>query len=83
MEIIRIVESSVISARRTLNELQVNRSSFYTWYDRYRKSGYEGLSTNRSSPNRFWNKIPYTERQKVIFLALDMPGNHQGNLPGI
>jgi transposase InsO family protein len=73
MEIIQIVENSVISARRTLNELQVNRSSFYSWYDRYRKSGYEGLSNNRSCPNRFWNKIPYTERQKVISLALDMP----------
>jgi putative transposase len=61
MEIIRIVESSVISTRRTLNELQVNRSSFYSWYDRYRKSGYEGLANSRSCPNRFWNKIPYTE----------------------
>ena len=73
MEIIRLVESSEISVRRTLRELQVNRSSFYSWYDRYKKSGYEGLSNRNSSPNRFWNKIPQSDKEKVISLALDMP----------
>jgi putative transposase len=73
MEIIRLVESSEISVRRTLRELQVNRSSFYSWYDRYKKSGYEGLSNRSSSPNRFWNKIPQSDKEKVISLALDMP----------
>ncbi len=73
MEIIRLVESSEISVRKTLRELQVNRSSFYRWYDRYKKSGYEGLSNRSSSPNRFWNKIPQSDKEKVISLALDMP----------
>lgn len=73
MEIIRLVESSAISVRKTLRELQVNRSSFYSWYDRYKKSGYEGLSNRNSSPNRFWNKIPQSDKEKVISLALDMP----------
>lgn len=73
MEIIRLVESSPVSVRRTLKELQVNRSSFYSWYDRYKKLGYEGLSNRHSSPNRFWNKIPQSDKSKVISLALDMP----------
>ena len=73
MEIIRLVESSAISVRKTLRELQVNRSSFYSWYDRYKKSGYEGLSNRNSSPNRFWNKIPQSDKEKVVSLALDMP----------
>lgn len=73
MEIIHLVESSGISARRTLEELQVNRSSFYSWYDRYKKSGYDGLVNRSSSPNRFWNKIPQSDKGKVISLALDMP----------
>ena len=73
MEIIRLVESSELSVRRTLRELQVNRSSFYSWYDRYKKSGYEGLSNRNSSPNRFWNKIPQSDKEKVISLALEMP----------
>ena len=73
MEIIRLVESSGISVRRTLEELQVNRSSFYSWYDRYKKSGYDGLTNRSSSPNRFWNKIPQSEKDKVVSQALDMP----------
>jgi putative transposase len=73
MEIIRMVESSAISVRRTLEELQVNRSSFYSWYDRYKKSGYDGLVNMSYSPNRFWNKIPESDKKKVISLALDMP----------
>ena len=32
MEIIRIVEGSQLSARRTLRELGVGRSTFYGWY---------------------------------------------------
>lgn len=73
MEIIRLVESSAISVRKTLRELQVNRSSFYSWYDRYKKTGYEGLSNRNSSPNRFWNKIPQSDKEKVISRALEMP----------
>ena len=33
-EIIRLVEGSDLSARDTLRELQVNRSTFYAWYRR-------------------------------------------------
>ena len=32
MEIIRTVEESELSVKRTLEELGVNRSSFYEWY---------------------------------------------------
>jgi putative transposase len=42
MEIIRIVEESELSVKQTLEELQVNRSSFYEWYRRYREDGYDG-----------------------------------------
>ena len=31
-EIIRLVEDSDLPVRRTLRELQVNRSTFYVWY---------------------------------------------------
>lgn len=73
MEIIRLVESSALSVRKTLLELQVNRSSFYLWYDKYRNYGYEGLSNKSNGPNRFWNKIPESDKQKVISEALRMP----------
>ncbi len=42
-EIIRLVEGSDLSARQTLRELCINRSTFYTWYHRYTTQGRAGL----------------------------------------
>ena len=36
LEIIRLVEQSSLSVRRTLTQLGIPRSTFYCWYDRYR-----------------------------------------------
>jgi len=73
MEIIRLVEESDLSIRKTLEELDVNRGTFYNWYARYIESGYDGLANRRSSPRRFWNKIPDHERKKVLKIALEKP----------
>jgi len=54
-EVIRLVEESELSVRRTLNELGVSRSSFYRWYKAYRDDGYEGLVARSKSPKQFWN----------------------------
>ena len=35
-EVIRLVEGSELSVRQTLQELRVNRATFYAWYRRYR-----------------------------------------------
>ncbi len=35
MEIIRLVENSEVSVKKTLKELGINRSTFYKWYQRY------------------------------------------------
>jgi putative transposase len=35
LEIIRLVEQSSLSVRRTLAQLGIPRSTFYCWYDRY------------------------------------------------
>jgi len=64
MEIIRLVESSEVSVRRTLKELGINRSTFYKWYQRYMKDGYDGLAYNYQPPRQFWNAIPPEEREK-------------------
>lgn len=73
LEIIRVVEDSELSARRTLRELDVNRSSFYEWYRRYRRGGYDGLANGSSSPKRFWNRIPETEKERIVHTALEHP----------
>ncbi len=73
MEIIRTVEQSELSARRTLEELGINRSTFYNWYRRYSEDGYDGLADKRPNARRFWNKIPESVKEDVVQIALEHP----------
>ena len=73
MEIIRIVEASKLPVSRTLEELDVPRSTFYDWYRRYRDEGYDGLADKKSAPRRVWNRIPDSERERVRQIALKSP----------
>lgn len=73
MEIIKIVESSELSIKKTLKELDINRSTYYQWYRSYKENGFEGLSNRKSNPKRIWNKIPIEEREKVVAIALEKP----------
>jgi transposase InsO family protein/transposase-like protein len=73
MDIIRTVEDSQMSARRTLAELDINRGTFYEWYRKYREDGYDGLANCKSSPNQFWNKIPQPVKKQVVDIALAVP----------
>ena len=73
MEIIRMVEGSDLPVKRTLEELQVNRSSFYEWYRRYRNDGYDGLAVKPPHPRRFWNRIPEPEKEQLVAIALEHP----------
>jgi len=72
-EIIRLVEQSPSPARRTLEKLGIPRSSFYRWYDRYRRGGPEALAAHLSRPDRIWNRIPEAIRSQIVELALDQP----------
>src|SRR5271168_3672767 len=70
-EIIRLVEQSPWPARCTLEKLGIPRSSFYRWYDRYRRGGPEALADRPSRPDRIWNRIPEAIRCQIVDLALD------------
>jgi putative transposase len=72
-EIIRLVEGSTLGIRRTLKQLGVSKSTFYDWYRRYLEDGFEGLQAASKHPRQFWNRIPNSERQKVIEHALEKP----------
>jgi len=72
-EIIRTVEGSDLSVKKTLEELDVPRSTFYNWYSRYLDDGYDGLADGNSSPKRFWNRIPDCEKERVRTVALERP----------
>jgi transposase-like protein len=73
MEIIRMVEESDLPVKRTLQELDVPRSTFYGWYRRYETGGFDELADHSGGPNKFWNRIPDAEREKVVKLALKNP----------
>jgi transposase InsO family protein len=73
LEIIRLVEGSPLSVKQTLEELNINRSTFYTWYRRYEQGGYGALATHYHPPKQFWNEIPPWEKKRVVETALDQP----------
>ncbi len=70
-EILKLVDESNIGAKRTLKELGIPRSTYYEWYSRYESEGYDGLSDKRIGHVRIWNKIPESEREKVVETALE------------
>lgn len=72
-ELIRLVEESSLSVKRTLAELGIPRSTFYRWYARYRQAGTHGLQTRPSQRKQFWNRIPQAVRERVVQVALERP----------
>ncbi len=73
LEIIRLVEQSHLPVRRTLEKLGIPHTTFYRWYDRYQSGGPEALEDKSPRPERVWNRIPDTIRQRIVDLALDQP----------
>lgn len=68
--------------QETLAELTVNRSTFYTWYNRYCEHGYDGLTNAYHPPKQFWNETPPGERQQVVETALEHPEKSTRELAG-
>jgi len=73
LEIIRLVEGSDLPVKRTLAQLGVSRSTFYGWYRIYRDEGAIGLTPQPSQRRRYWNRIPDSERQRLVEVALEKP----------
>ncbi len=71
LEIIRLVEESDLPVKRTLEQLDVGRSTFYEWYRRYHDDGYDGLKPKPSCARRYWNRIPDHERERIKEIALE------------
>ena len=81
-EVIRLVEGSDLSVRRTLRELGVGRSTFYAWYERYRERGDLGLEPRSSATRRHWNRVPDRERRRVVEEALADPRSRRASWRG-
>ena len=69
MEMIRQVEQSDLPVQATLRHLDIPRSTFYGWYQRYLDDGPDGLHDRKPPPRPRWNKIPEAIRQSVVDLA--------------
>lgn len=72
-EVIHLVEHSDLSVTQTLKELNVPRSTFYSWYRRYQEAGPEGLKHKKAQAKQFWNRIPDPVREEIVDLALEYP----------
>ena len=73
MEVIRMVEESNLSVKKTLEEIGVSRSSFYRWYDLYLSGGLDALECESKAPKQFWNKLPESVKEQCIDIALQYP----------
>jgi len=72
-EIIRLVEDSHLSAKKTLEKLGIPRSTFYRWLDQLHAGGPEALANRPSRPERNWNRIPETIQRDIVDMALETP----------
>jgi transposase InsO family protein len=72
-EIIRLVENSSISVRRTLARLDIHKSTFYNWLKRYQDNGVDGLDDQKPSASMVWNKVPQEHNTAIIEMALEKP----------
>jgi putative transposase len=70
LELIRLVEGSQLSVKRTLAEIGLPRSTFYAWYKRYLEGGPGALADRKPRPGAVWNRIPDRVRAQVIETAL-------------
>lgn len=68
-EIIRLVEQSDTSAKKTLSEIGIPKSTYYDWYNLYLEKGFDGLADSKRKPNQVWNQIPQTEIDRVVRIA--------------
>ena len=73
LEIIRLVEQSSLSVKQTLTRLNIRKSTFYNWLKRLETGGVEGLADKKPSPGTPWNKLPGSEQQSIVELALEKP----------
>jgi len=73
LAIIRLVEESELSIRRTLREIKVSRTSFYRWYRTYEESGLDGLENQSRAVRQHWNRIPDSVRELIVEVTLVRP----------
>lgn len=73
IEIINLVTRSDIGINRSSKELNINKSTFYNWYNTYLEKGEAGFYLSPSFNRRQCNSIPEEEKNIVVEIALEHP----------
>ena len=71
-EIIQMVDKSDIGVNKTLKEIGVNKSTYFSWYKSYLDNGLDGLEPSKRASNLMqWNTIPQAQKNLVVEIALE------------
>jgi len=73
LEVLQLVERSLLSVRQTLRELKLAPSTYYRWKRRYAERGVVGLGDHPSAARRVWNRLGDEERGYIVEYALEHP----------
>ncbi|MFX0544223.1 helix-turn-helix domain-containing protein [Roseovarius sp. S1116L3] len=71
LKIIRTVGGLHPPTKRTLDTLDIPRTTFYRWYDRYVDGGLDALADRAPRPGSVWNHTPKDRRDDLIELSLE------------
>ncbi len=69
LTILRQVEASPFSVRKSLKHLGVPVSTYYRWRSNFRRFGLEGLRDMTASNAKGWNRLLPDERDKILKVA--------------
>ena len=72
-EMIHLIEQSNLPIRQTLQRLDITKSTFYNWLQRFDEDGLDELHDRKPKPGAVWNKLSQGERDAIIELALAKP----------
>ena len=73
MDAIRLIESSPLSTSQALARLDLPRSTYYRWKQKFQQQGHRGLQDSKPCHRRAWNQLRPQEVDKVLEVATFTP----------
>jgi transposase InsO family protein len=73
MEIIRLIESSQLSASEALERFDLPRTTYYRWKRKLRMMGLNGLQDNKTRRLRTWNQLLPQQVDTILEVAYNCP----------
>ena len=73
METLRLIESSPLSTSQALARLDLPRSTYYRWKQKFQQQGMMGLQDSKPSHRRIWNQLRPAEVDNVLEVATFVP----------